>query len=90
MTLLSNVLGFAAFGVAARFGQLGIQQRNLFSNPSTHAMIAGIFGYAGYWAYKWDMRAAELLALKRAEIAEHRRRRVEAADHAAAASGLQE
>lgn len=32
----------------------------------------GVFGYAGYWAYKWDLRAAELIAEKRAEIAERR------------------
>lgn len=34
-----------------------------------------VFGYAGYWAYKWDNRAAELLAQKREEI---RQRRVQA------------
>lgn len=28
MGLLSNVLGFSAFGLAARIGQLGIQKRN--------------------------------------------------------------
>ena len=27
-----------------------------------------IFGYGGYWAYKWDLRAAELIAQKRADI----------------------
>jgi hypothetical protein len=32
----------------------------------------GVFGYVGYWAYKWDLRAAELLAQKRAEILERR------------------
>lgn len=32
----------------------------------------GVFGYAGYWAYKWDIRAAELLAQKREEIRERR------------------
>lgn len=32
----------------------------------------GAFGFAGYWAYKWDIRAGELLAEKRAEIAARR------------------
>ena len=31
-----------------------------------------VFGYAGYWAYQWDERAAELLAEKKAEILERR------------------
>ena len=36
------------------------------------------FGFAGYWAYKWDVRAGELLAIKRAEIAARRGQSVEA------------
>ena len=32
MSLFANILGFATFGLAARFGQLGIQKRNLFSS----------------------------------------------------------
>ena len=39
----------------------------------------GTFGFAGYWAYQWDKRAAVLLAEKRAEIAE-RRAKAEAAE----------
>lgn len=34
----------------------------------------GVFGYAGYWAHRWDQRAGVLLAEKRAEIAERRQR----------------
>ena len=41
-----------------------------------------VFGYGGYWAYKWDQRAAELLAEKRAEIAERRERRLKTAQDA--------
>ena len=37
-----------------------------------HAISMGAFGFAGYWAYKWDVRAGELLAAKRAEIAARR------------------
>lgn len=32
----------------------------------------GVFGYAGYWAYWWDVRAGEILAEKRAQIAARR------------------
>jgi hypothetical protein len=30
--MISSILGFSAFGLAARFGQLGIQKRNLFES----------------------------------------------------------
>jgi len=74
MTMLYTILGFSAFGVASRFGQLGIQKRNIFSNPAGHAIAAAVFGYAGYWAYVWEQRADELLALRRTEISERRLR----------------
>jgi hypothetical protein len=35
-----------------------------------------VFGYVGYWAYRWDQRANFLIAEKRAEIAENRERRL--------------
>lgn len=37
------------------------------------------FGFAGYWAYQWDQRAGVLLAEKRAQIAEARERKAQAA-----------
>lgn len=46
----------------------------LLLDPGGHAIAMGVFGFAGYWAYHWDQRAAELLAVKRAEIAERRQR----------------
>ncbi|RPD60138.1 hypothetical protein L226DRAFT_535071 [Lentinus tigrinus ALCF2SS1-7] len=72
MSLIANIVGFSLFGLAARVGQLGIQKRPLFDNPIGHAVAMGTFGFAGYWAYQWDQRAAVLLAAKRAEIAERR------------------
>ncbi|PSR75592.1 hypothetical protein PHLCEN_2v9072 [Hermanssonia centrifuga] len=72
MALLSNVVGFSMFGLLARLGQLGIQKRNLSENLGGHAIAMAVFGYGGYWAYKWDLRAGELLAEKRAEIAARR------------------
>ncbi|KAI8969499.1 hypothetical protein BD414DRAFT_428466 [Trametes punicea] len=72
MSLLSNIVGFSLFGLAARIGQLGIQKRNVLENPLGHAIAMGTFGFIGYWAYQWDQRAAVLLQQKRAEIAERR------------------
>ncbi|KAF7424163.1 hypothetical protein PC9H_009466 [Pleurotus ostreatus] len=86
MSLLSNIVGFSLFGLAARFGQLGIQKRNLFDNPGAHLIAMGVFGYGGYWAYQWDQRAAVLIAEKRAEIQERRKQQVTAAEEAGAAA----
>ncbi|KAI0707302.1 hypothetical protein C8Q76DRAFT_748700 [Earliella scabrosa] len=72
MSLLANIVGFSLFGLAARVGQLGIQRRPIMQNPVGHAIAMGTFGFAGYWAYQWDQRAAVLLAEKRAQIAERR------------------
>jgi hypothetical protein len=46
----------------------------------------GVFGYAGYWAYQWDQRAAVLLAEKRAEITERRQKQIAKAEAAAVAA----
>jgi hypothetical protein len=37
----------------------------------------GVFGYAGYWAYKWEIRSNELLAAKRQEILERRQKQMQ-------------
>ncbi|KZT07778.1 uncharacterized protein LAESUDRAFT_631111, partial [Laetiporus sulphureus 93-53] len=73
MTLLSCIFGGALFGLGARIGQLAIKKRNIYENLGGHAISMIVFGYAGYWAYRWDERAAVLLAEKRAQIAERRR-----------------
>jgi len=72
MSLIANIVGFSLFGLAARFGQLGIQQKNLFHNMSGHFASMGAFGVLGYWAYQWDQRAAVLMAEKRAQITSRR------------------
>jgi hypothetical protein len=41
----------------------------------------GVFGYAGYWAYKWDIRSRELLAEKRREILERRQRQMQKTEY---------
>ncbi|KAH9928271.1 uncharacterized protein B0H18DRAFT_1117956 [Fomitopsis serialis] len=72
MSLFSNILGGMAFGFAARVGQLAIQKRNIYDNLAGHAVSTAAFGFVGYWAYKWDERAAVLIAEKRAQIAARR------------------
>ncbi|KAI0300906.1 hypothetical protein BC826DRAFT_991243 [Russula brevipes] len=86
MALLSSILGFSLFGLGARMGQLGIQKRNLLENPGGHIISMLAFGYLGYWAHRWDERAAVLIADKRAEIAERRRQRIAQAEEASAAA----
>ncbi|KAG2125410.1 hypothetical protein DEU56DRAFT_743843 [Suillus clintonianus] len=76
MAVLGTIAGFSLFGLAARFGQLAIKKRNLMENLGGHALSMGVFGYAGYWAYQWDERAAVMLAQKRAEITERRERKL--------------
>ncbi|KAF5382035.1 hypothetical protein D9615_004411 [Tricholomella constricta] len=86
MSLLANILGFSAFGLAARVGQLGIQKRNLLDNPGGHLSAMGVFGYAGYWAYHWDQRASVLLAERRQEIVERRQKEIAHAEASGAAA----
>lgn len=38
------------------------------SDPGGHLIAMGVFGYAGYWAYRWDIKAGDLLKQKREEI----------------------
>jgi hypothetical protein len=80
----TTVAGFSVFGLAARFGQLGIQKRPLLSSapavhafvsashlradPAGHAIAMATFAGVGYWAAQWDERAGELLAQRRAQI----------------------
>ncbi|ESK87258.1 hypothetical protein Moror_5794 [Moniliophthora roreri MCA 2997] len=80
MSKLANIIGFSLFGLAARFGQLGIQKRNIFDNMAGHVVAMGVFGYGGYWAWRWDNYATELLDKKKIEVAENQKRRVENAE----------
>ncbi|KAF8554637.1 hypothetical protein OG21DRAFT_1412225 [Imleria badia] len=79
MALLSTVLGFSAFGLASRFGQLAIQKRNLMDNLAGHAIAMAAFGYAGYWVHNYEVRTNELIAWKREEIQAKREARTVAA-----------
>ncbi|KZT22064.1 hypothetical protein NEOLEDRAFT_1023510, partial [Neolentinus lepideus HHB14362 ss-1] len=72
MTALTSILGFSFFGFVARMGQLGIQRRNLMSNPGGHVIAMAVFGFAGYWAHVWNEHSAVLIAQKEVEIAERR------------------
>ena len=45
----------------------------------------GVFGYAGYWAYKWEIRSNELLADKHQEILERRQKQMQKMEQAALA-----
>ena len=48
-----------------------------------------VFGFAGYWAHQWDIRAAEIIAEKKAQLTERRQKQLEFAE-AYAAKKLEE
>ena len=56
------------------------------ADPGGHIISMLAFGYLGYWAHRWDERAAVLIADKRAEIAERRRQRIARAEEASVAA----
>jgi len=51
-------------------------------DPGGHFISMGVWGFAGYWAYKWETYSGHLLDVKRAEIADRRRRLMDQADEA--------
>ncbi|KAF8606571.1 hypothetical protein BDV93DRAFT_469083 [Ceratobasidium sp. AG-I] len=65
MAVLGNVLGFGAFGMAARAWQLGIQKRSLFQTPGSYLLSGGVFGAIGYWLVGVEERQTVLIAEKR-------------------------
>ena len=38
------------------------------------------FGFAGYWAHKWDIRAAEIIADNKAALEDRRRKQIAQAE----------
>jgi len=72
MAVLGNVLGFGAFGIAARAWQLGIQNRYIFQAPGSYILSGSVFGAIGYWLVGVEERQIYLLAQKRKEMAERR------------------
>ena len=45
-------------------------------DPAGHVIAAVSFGTLGYFEHHWELRADELIALKREEIAQKRRERM--------------
>ncbi|THV07322.1 hypothetical protein K435DRAFT_772668 [Dendrothele bispora CBS 962.96] len=90
MSMLANILGFSLWGLAVRFGQLGIQRRPLFENMTGHAIAMGVFGYGGYWAWRWDQKSVQLIEQKKVEISERRKERVARMEAVAEKLGLEQ
>jgi hypothetical protein len=72
---------------------IGILQKKFFglrkfasADPGGHVISMLAFGYLGYWAHRWDERASVLIAEKRAEITERRKKRIARAEEASAAA----
>jgi hypothetical protein len=38
------------------------------------------FGFAGYWAHQWDIRAAEIIAEKKSALEQRRRKQIAQAE----------
>ena len=55
---------------------LNFHTRNKLEDPTGHLLTALSFGTLGYFEYHWELRADELIALKREEIAQKRRERM--------------
>lgn len=49
-----------------------------------HVISMGAFGYAGYWAWRWDIASTKMIQIKRAEIQEKRRIKQEKLEAASA------
>ena len=72
----SDIEEFTDLDTRPKFGSPKSKHTNnicLLTDLGGHAISMGVFGFAGYWAYRWDERAAVLLAEKRAELAARRR-----------------
>lgn len=54
-------------------------------DPTAHVLSMAAFGYGGYWVHKWEIRAAEIIAEKKAEIAERRKLQIAQAENRGAA-----
>ncbi|KAG0174075.1 hypothetical protein DFQ28_009752 [Apophysomyces sp. BC1034] len=79
MSLLSSVSGFAAFGVLVRTFALGLQKRPVLSNPSSHAIAAGVFGAVGYFTYNVTERQTAMIEGKKDLLLKNRARAEELA-----------
>ena len=55
-------------------------------DPGAHLISMGVFGFVGYWAYQWDLRAAQLIAAKRTAIVERRRQEIAKTEEIGAAA----
>ncbi|KAI8881512.1 hypothetical protein K501DRAFT_222887 [Backusella circina FSU 941] len=79
MSVITSVSGFAAFGVLVRTYALGLQKRPIFSNPSSHALTAGVFGAVGYFVYNLQERQNQLIAARKEVMVKNRARAEELA-----------
>ncbi|KAJ7158623.1 hypothetical protein C8R46DRAFT_1224566 [Mycena filopes] len=79
MGLLGHVVGGAAFGLGARFWQLGILRRPMMDYPIGHAACATAFGGAGYFWWKATVYMQGVLAEKEDELRTRRKYKQEMA-----------
>ncbi|KAF8454355.1 hypothetical protein BGX38DRAFT_1173201 [Terfezia claveryi] len=73
---MPGVLGWAMFGAAVRWWQLGLEMRPFFSRSSIHGypIFAAIGGGFGYWLQGVTERQQAVLEERRTALLEKRRR----------------
>jgi len=73
---MSKVLGWAAFGVAVRWWQLGMEMRPFFARETIlqYPLYAAVTGSFGYWLTGVEQRQTALLRRRRDLLLEKRRR----------------
>ncbi|RPB29733.1 NADH-ubiquinone oxidoreductase 14 kDa subunit [Terfezia boudieri ATCC MYA-4762] len=73
---MPGVLGWAMFGAAVRWWQLGLEMRPFFSRSSIHGypIFAAIGGGFGYWLQGVSERQQAVLEERRTALLEKRRR----------------
>ncbi|WFD33695.1 hypothetical protein MCUN1_000508 [Malassezia cuniculi] len=67
-----SAVGYAGFGLLARFYALGIQKRPLMDKPAGHIAFMGAFGLIGYWFHGIKQKQEQLLEQKTKQLAERR------------------
>ncbi|KAG0305948.1 hypothetical protein BGZ98_003243 [Dissophora globulifera] len=76
MALLTSILGFSTFGLAARGFALSVQRRSLSSDFVGYGASAAVFGAVGYYMHNVQQRQNELLKERKEVLNANRERRL--------------
>ncbi|OLL22023.1 hypothetical protein NEOLI_004737 [Neolecta irregularis DAH-3] len=77
MPMKENLIGWAAFGLAVRFYQLGLQKLPLFNNPSGHVLSMVGCAAVGGWLYTIEVKQLDAMRDRRDILLANRFRRAQ-------------